>query len=146
MNRRTVQRGIVVALLVLVAVIAAGWVRAGGSDSDARDLKERLRSLDGVASVKGGYTQSEDIPFDGSSTFIVAMEPEAATDDVVAVVTNAYDAFDGTFRRHPADVVVDVDAAHIEVHTEGPRRRGGRPDRGGPVRPGSTCCRGDRGG
>ena len=93
MNRHTVQRGVVVAVLVLVAISAAGWLRAGGSDSDAQDLKEQIRGMDGVASVMGGYEESQDIPFAGSSTFVVAMEPEAATDDVVDVVATAYDEF-----------------------------------------------------
>lgn len=120
MNRRTVQRGVVVALLVLVGIIAAGWVRAGGSDGDARDLKQRLRGLDGVVSVNGGYTQSEDFPLAGSSTFLVAMEPEATTDDVLAVVTAAYDEFGSTFRRDPADLAVEVQGGRIELHTQGP--------------------------
>jgi hypothetical protein len=48
------------------------------------------------------------------------MEPRASTDDVLAVVAVAYDEFGGTFRRDPADLAVDVDRGHIEVHTQGP--------------------------
>lgn len=120
MNRRTARRGVFVGLLVLVCfLVAADWWRAGGSDGDARHLKQRLRDLDGVSSVKGGYTES-DIPFAGSSAFVVKMGAKATTDDVLAVVAVAYDAFGSTFRRDPADLAVEVDRGHIAVHTQGP--------------------------
>lgn len=120
MNPRSVRGLIVFLLVVLAAVLVTRWVWAGGSEADAKALEERLRGLKGVVSVEGRYTPGEDIPFSGSTTFVVAMAPDSAPDEVIAVVTAAYDDFSGTLRRQPADLGVDVEGVHIKVHTEGP--------------------------
>ncbi len=120
MNHRYFQRLIVLVLAALAGALVVQWVRAGGSYADASALEQRLTGLDGVVSVEGGYTPSEEIPLDGSTTFVVAMAPEATHDDVVAVVTTAYDDFSGTFRRQPANLGIDLAGTHIALHTEDP--------------------------
>lgn len=111
------------ALAVLGTVSFVVWVQAGASEEEAEALRGRLRALDGVASARGSYTTSEDIPFAGSSSFGVTMAPRSTADEVVEVVATAYEALNGPMRRDPADLSVEVDGVDIRLHTEGPDAR-----------------------
>lgn len=110
----------VVALLILAISLAVNWIRAGGSQEDAAALSQHIRALRGVESIEGGVEEGDGLPFMASSSFSVTMAPDATEDDLLEVVSTAYEAFSGTFRRDSANIGVDLGAAHVELHTNGP--------------------------